>query len=189
MAIVELTAQSIARLKAAAVPGSLEVCDRLQRNLVLRCGPHGVRWGLRMFVHGKHTRLDLGDVDEWKIREAREIGGEANRLLRNRLGVPDRDWLLAKRVEYGKVDPAVVSKPSPKRSGWTFAEARAQYLDEVRRIRRPATHVDYKGMLNIIELRPLEDCLWRGSSASRCRRSFRPSIGPDASPTPSTWRR
>jgi integrase len=114
-------------------------------------------------VKGKDRRLDLGGIDDWSIAEARELGTEASKMLRNRTGTPDLQWVNARRVEYGKVDPPPVELAEPSTEAaidlrtWTFAQARTGYLAEVKRTLRPATYDDYRQILNMQELQQIEE--------------------------------
>lgn len=160
MAQVELTSKSIIKYRSLAVANCerQEVHDKKQNNLVLRIQPRGLRWGLRLSVQGADRRVDLGGVDDWSIAEARELGSEAGKMLRNRTGIPDADWVHAKRIEYGKIKAPPVgerSEPVAKTRGWTFTDAKEAYLAEVKRTLRPATHEDYRGMLGVEVLAPL----------------------------------
>ena len=162
MVRVGLTAKSVMLLRAKAAPGCAreEVRDGKQSNLILRVQPRGARWALRLSIKGKDRRLDLGSVDDWTLVEARELGSQANKMLRNRSGIPDSEWLHKQRIEYGKIETFAAEEEASRPATtdkWTFDKAREAYLSEVQRTLRPATHVDYGAMLHIKELAPLRD--------------------------------
>jgi integrase len=123
----------------------------------LRVQRSGLKWQLRTQVHGREHRIDLGLLKDWSIAEARELVTDAMRLLRTRSGFPTADWVHARRVTLGKVEPDKPDQPSPRLLvKWTFADGRTKFLAEVERTRRPATLADYRAMLSIPELKHLE---------------------------------
>ncbi len=99
-----------------------------------------------------------------KLPDARAIATEARRRLVDRIGVPDDRWLVAKLRQMKKVpdkepnlaprDPVLVEafEDMWRPGEWTWEEAREAYLREVKRVRRPATHLDYSKMLSVPEL-------------------------------------
>lgn len=158
---VDLTAATVKRAKAESVPGAQQsdISDARQAGLLIRIGARGARWQFRFEAGGSGKRVDLGSIDDWTIPEAREIAGKASMMIRNKLGLPTEEWLLRQRIEYGKIARAAVpvATTPTEFSQWTFAEARADYLAEVKRIRRPDTWDDYNKVLAAPELEELAE--------------------------------
>jgi integrase len=156
-----ITAATITKARADARPGAprYEIVDARARGLVLRVSPTGAQWQLRYAVNGRDKRLALGSVDMWSIADARDLVGRAQRMLRDRTGIPDEDWLDRRRKAAGKgevvrqaeeVSPRMLFK-------WTFAQGRKVYIDEIKRTRRPDTAADYEFMLGRKEMLVLDD--------------------------------
>lgn len=158
---VDITAVTIRKAKADAVPGARqsEISDTRQAGLIIRVGARGARWQFRYETGGNGKRLDLGSIDEWSVAEAREVAGKAAAMIRNKIGLPTEEWLLRQRIAYGKVDtPAIPTSTTPTEfRQWTFAEAREDYLAEVKRIRRQDTWDDYSKVLSAPELDEFAD--------------------------------
>jgi integrase len=158
---IDITSTTVKRAKADAVPGAKqsEISDARQAGLVIRIGARGARWQFRFEAGGKGKRIDLGSIDDWTIAEAREVAGKAAAMVRNKQGLPTEEWLLRQRIAYGKIDaPAIPTATTPTEFGqWTFAEAKADYLAEVKRIRRLDTWDDYAKVLAAPELDELAD--------------------------------
>lgn len=149
---IQITNATLAAAKGKAKPGAVqeEILDSRAEGLRLRIGARGVRWQLRMRHAGTSIRLDLGDVDEWSIAEAREIVVDARRLSKSG-SLPDAAWLDARKIAAGKKE----APPAPRAAEpttWDWETAKAEYLAEVERTRKPATHVDYRRMLGTPEL-------------------------------------
>lgn len=152
-----LTKTAIDKARRDAGAGQRYDLRDTTRGLLLRVQPSGLKWQLRTQVHGREHRIDLGLLDDWSIAEARELVTDAMRLLRTRSGFPTADWIHARRVKLGKVEPDKPDQPSPRLLvKWTFADGRTKFLAEVERTRRPATLADYRAMLSIPELKYLE---------------------------------
>jgi hypothetical protein len=81
--------------------------------LVLRVGPSGAVWQFRYGLNHKDCRLILGDLDTWSVSEARDIVARAQAMLRDRLGVPDADWVERLKVATGKAEAALLA-PAPQ---------------------------------------------------------------------------
>ncbi len=152
---VDITNATLRKAKADARPGGerYEISDARQRGLSIRVGATGAKWQIRWNRHGRGTRLDIGSIDDWTITEAREMAAKALNFLRT-TGIPDVKWVQNRRVEYRKVERTAPVRTAPVavRDLWTFEVAKEKYLDEVKRIRREATWVDYKNMLGAPEL-------------------------------------
>lgn len=148
---IQITNATIAAAKGRARPGASqeEILDSRAEGLRLRIGARGVRWQLRMRHAGTSIRLDLGDVDEWSIAEAREIVVDARRLSKSGQQ-PDAAWLDNRKVAAGKKEapPAPVAVSTT----WDWETAKAEYLSDVERTLKPATLVDYRNMLGTPEL-------------------------------------
>jgi integrase len=163
---VVLSQQVLDKAKRDSATGrAYDVTDARAPGLVLRVGKTGLTWTFRGRKHQTFVRVRLGSVDLLSLTVAREIAGAAMSQLRDTPYPPDDDWvrrwLLGKRLiaEPPKPAPPTVSYEQRERDtwpGWTFAEARDAYLEEVRRTRREATWRDRKSMLNLKELAPLE---------------------------------
>lgn len=158
MPSIDITATTIKKAKADAKAGSAryEVTDARQAGLCIRVGATGARWQIRWKRLGKNSRLDIGDIDDWTIVEAREVTSKAKAFLRT-TGIPDEKWLHNRKIEYRKVER---SAPEPRAAApvrllWDFETAKAEYLAEVKRTKRHATWVDYKNMLAAPELDPV----------------------------------
>lgn len=146
----QITNATIASAKSKARPGAAqeEILDSRAEGLRLRIGARGVRWQIRMRHAGASIRLDLGDVDEWGIAEARAVAIDAKRLSRSGT-LPDDVWVDRQRVTAGKKDaPAPIVQPGL----WTWEDGKREYLAEVERTKRPATLRDYRNMLGTPEL-------------------------------------
>jgi hypothetical protein len=158
---IDITSATLKRAKAEAVPGARqsEIGDARQAGLVIRIGARGARWQFRFEAGGNGRRIDLGGIDDWTVAEAREVAGKAAAMIRNKQGLPTEDWLLRQRIAYGKIDaPAIPTATTPTEFGqWTFAEARIDYLAEVKRTRRFDTWDDYSKVLAAPELEELAD--------------------------------
>ncbi len=111
------------------------------QGLILRVGPRGVRWSLRVNLRGKPTRWDLGlatlhDPDTYRAvaREARELcrhGTDPTEHIKRRTGVA--------------IDPVMpLNEPA---STWTFDQAVDAFLEEKRKTRAIATVDDYSWKL------------------------------------------
>ncbi|KQN75025.1 integrase family protein [Devosia sp. Leaf64] len=148
---IQITNATITAAKAKARPGASqeEILDSRAEGLRLRIGARGVRWQLRMRHAGTSIRLDLGDVDEWGIAEARELVIDARRLSKSGQQ-PDAAWLDARKVASGKL--AAPTTPVFHPGTWNWETARSEYLEEVERTKKPATHTDYRRMLGTPEL-------------------------------------
>lgn len=150
MSAVQITLATIVAAKAKAKPGApqSEITDSRAEGLRLRIGARGVIWQFRFKTGGESKRLNMGSVDSWDIAEARRLAGLAKDLLLTGR-VPDERWLDQQRIHFGKVEaPAPVAEPTL----WTWETARSEYLDEVERVNKPATLVDYRNMLNTPEM-------------------------------------
>nr|WP_295884117.1 integrase family protein [uncultured Devosia sp.] len=158
MPSIDITATTIKKAKTDARAGSerYEITDARQRGLCIRVGAAGVRWQVRWKRLGKNSRLDIGDIDDWTIVEAREVASKAQAFLRT-TAIPDEAWLHKRKIEYKKIER---SAPEPRLSApvrllWDFETAKDEYLAEVKRTRRDATWTDYKNMLAAPELDPI----------------------------------
>jgi integrase len=156
----------VADAKRAAVPGAkaYDIIDTRARGLLLRVGPRGCRWAWKFEYDHRTRRMDLGDVDEWTIEDARTVAGEATALIRGRKGLPDAGWLAAQRARFGKAPPpdwtvwmpqpqAPSPEPKPWKAkpefmAWTFRSATERYLQHVEATRKLGTHRDYRKTLN-----------------------------------------
>ena len=155
MPSINITQQTIARAKADAKPGApqSEITDAKSQGLRLRIGARGVRWQLRFKVAGENVRLDLGEVDEWSVAEARDIASEAQRVIRGGIRKPDAKWVEEQRIRLGKIEAPVSHQADHKLSfKWDWERAKSEYIAEVQRSKKPATYNDYRRMLTTPEL-------------------------------------
>jgi integrase len=157
-----ITAATISKAKVDARPGAgrYEIVDVRARGLVLRVSPTGAQWQLRYAVNGKDRRLALGSVDMWSIAEARDLVGRARAMLRDRVGIPDDDWLDRQRQREGKGEVVRQAEtPAVPRQAfkWTFTQGRAEWLAEVQRTLSRKTHSDYQQKSGLFELGVLND--------------------------------
>lgn len=155
MPSVNLTQQSIASAKAAAKPGckQYEITDLKSQGLRLRVGARGARWQLRFKTKGQNVRLDIGDVDEWSVAEARDIARQAQADIRSGLKKPNQQWVDEQRIRLGKLEAP--EKPQDDRRldfKWSWETAKSSYLEWVAEHKKPDTLRDYRQVLNIKEL-------------------------------------
>ncbi|OHV15841.1 hypothetical protein BK022_16200 [Methylorubrum extorquens] len=167
---VKLTEALVKQGIADAVPKgkAYDVIDAGCPGLIMRVGPRGVKFAFK-FESGHRThRLTFGSPETIRLAEARSLASEARRRLVDRIGIPDDRWLEAQLRKLRKLPPK--PEPAPRdpalvhafeddmlRHGeWTWEEARAAYLAEVKRVRRPDTHTDYRKMLSVPELAVFE---------------------------------
>lgn len=170
MPSIDITATTVKKAKADAKAGTerYEITDARQAGLCIRVGATGARWQIRWKRLGRNSRLDIGDIDDWSIVEAREVASKSKAFLRT-TGIPDEKWLHNRKVEYKKVER---SAPEPRAAApvrllWDFETAKSEYLAEVKRTRRDATWTDYKNMLSAPELDPIRKRLVADISRSR----------------------
>lgn len=164
---IKLTEALVRQGVADAVPKgkAYDLIDAGCPGLLMRVGPRGVRFAFKFETGHKTHRLTLGSTDTLRLSDARAIATEARRRLVDRLGPIDERWLEARLRQMHKLppkeapvaprDPAAIAafEDEMLRPGeWTWEEARAAFLAEVARTRRPATHTDYRKLLNTPEL-------------------------------------
>ncbi|ARO53966.1 integrase [Methylorubrum zatmanii] len=148
----------------AAGDRTYDLIDAQQPGLLLRVGPRGARWAFKAIRFKQTLRLTIGSPPEISLDEARTIAAAAQRGLVNRLWAPDDKFLEGELVKLGKVaprppipprDPVMVAaweRECDDRPFWVWEEARAEYLAEVKRTKRPDTHKDYSAKLHMKEL-------------------------------------
>jgi hypothetical protein len=112
---------------------------------MLRVGPLGVRWSLRVVLLGKQTRWDLGSAADLDPESVRKIAREARELCRQ--GIDPTDFI--RRATGQAIDPGgvPVEPAAPKVTTWTFATAVDEFLTEKARTRADATLDDYRWKL------------------------------------------
>ncbi|MBB5758516.1 integrase [Methylorubrum rhodinum] len=161
-----LVKQALADVAAKAK--AYDLIDTGCPGLLLRVGPRGARFAFKFESGHKTHRLTLGSPETIRLAEARAIATEARRRLVDRIGIPDDRFLEAQLRKLRKLEPK--AEPPPRdpaivqafeddmlRHGeWTWEDARAAYLAEVARVRRPDTHTDYRKMLSLPELAVFE---------------------------------
>lgn len=164
---VKLTEALVRQGVADAVPKgrAYDLIDAGCPGLLMRVGPRGVRYAFKFETGHKTHRLTLGSTETLRLSDARAIATEARRRLVDRLGPVDERWLESRLRQMKKLpekeanpvprDPAAIAafEDEMLRPGeWTWEEARAAFLAEVARTRRPATHTDYRKLLGSPEL-------------------------------------
>ncbi len=160
-----LVKKALADVEAKAK--AYDLIDAACPGLLLRVGPKGARFAYKYETGHKTYRLTFGSPEQIRLSDARLIASDARRRLTNGLGRPDERWLIAKLRDMGKLPPKPPKRePDPAeieqtqdllRPGeWTWEEARAAFLAEVARTRRPATHTDYRKLLGSPELAVFE---------------------------------
>lgn len=155
---VAITQAIVAKAVADARPGGrrYDIVDARSRGLSLRVSPTGVQWSFRYQINGADRRVALGSVDQWSITEARELAAKGQAMLRDRVGMPDLDWVDRQRRATGKLaeatlQPAVPAKPREV-FAWTYAEGRKAYIEDRKRTLREVTVDDYRRKLEAPEL-------------------------------------
>lgn len=133
-----------------------DVSDSRIPNLQLRVKPQSVRWSIRVRLHGKQRRYDLGpavsgdeDVDGLSIAGARARAMRVVKMARN--GHNPVTYLAAMVTGVSIETQRRIEADSPKPS-WTWQAAVAAFLADVKRSRREDTHRDYRGKLKPPEL-------------------------------------
>jgi len=155
---VIITQSTVAKAIADARPGGrrYDIVDARSRGLSLRVSPTGVQWSFRYQINGADRRVALGSVDQWSITEARELAAKGQAMLRDRIGMPDLDWVDCQRRAAGKIAEATLTPIPDARPrqvfAWTYADARAAYLQDRARSLRPDTLSDYRYKLEAPEL-------------------------------------
>ncbi|HTO28073.1 MAG TPA: Arm DNA-binding domain-containing protein, partial [Devosia sp.] len=156
---VAITLKLIAATTTAALVDRKrrELIDAKAPGLILRIGPRDSKWSWKVERLGRTQRLELGPLSELSIDEARALATEASGMVKSKLGFPTAEWLLERRMRYGKVPrPIRAAATSPMEfARYDFGQARAAYLAHVERTRRGDTHRDYAQLLGIPELEAL----------------------------------
>lgn len=150
-----ITNQTIKSAKAKAKPGAKQqdIHDQREPILVLRIGAKGVRWQLRFTMQGQATRLDIGDVDQWTIAEAREVASAASADIRSGIRRPDKEWVFEQLVKHEKVEaPETPQNDSRHTLKWRWEDGVADFLKHVERTLKPRTLQDYTSMLRTPEM-------------------------------------
>lgn len=153
-----ITQATVTKALADAVPGGrrYDIVDARSQGLSLRVSPRGVQWSLRFQVAGKDRRIALGGVDQWSIAEAREIAAKAQAMLRDRVSIPNDDWIDRLRRQAGKIVKATLVAAQPARPRelflWTLKDAREIYLKDRAQALRPVTVDDYRHKLTSPEI-------------------------------------
>ncbi len=152
-----ITAAVVAKARKESVAGAkqADISDIQAPGLVLRVQATGAVWQFRFEMHGRSSRLTLGSVDEWTIAEARDLVSEARKLIRGRIRRPDDEWVHEQRVAGGKAAVAPVAAVHRQSTYWTYKQAVAAYLDQVKRTKSAATYRDYRQSLGNADLASL----------------------------------
>lgn len=158
---VRLTEKAVAKAVTDSGAGkSYDVTDAGAAGLILRAAPRGAVWIVRFMWDGSFKRLKLGPVSLIDLTAARSIATSARELLATTRDMPNEHWLKDELLRRRIIENPPLDRPPPpppKPTTWTLAEATEQYLAEVKRTRREATWRDRRGMLGIVELKPLTE--------------------------------
>jgi hypothetical protein len=128
-------------VKDSAAGKAYDRSDMETKGLILRVGPRGVRWSLRVTLLDKPTRWDLGLATLHDPDIYRAIAREARELCRQ--GIDPTDHI--KRRTGVAIDPVMpLAEPA---STWTFDQAVAAFLEEKSKTRAIATVDDYSWKL------------------------------------------
>jgi hypothetical protein len=139
-----------------------EVFDERTPGLTMRVRPRGVRWTIRVRLHGRQRRWDLGlvvagddNIDGVCLATARSWAFQIRELARK----DQNPEPFIDRVT-GKTAAPVVIGPRPGRVTLLWDDAVKQYLDSLydqkqpdKATNRPATKKDYRSKLAVVELR------------------------------------
>lgn len=153
---VKLTEKAVTKAVTDSAAGkAYDVTDAGAAGLILRAAPRGASWLIRYMWDGSFKRLKLGPVSLIDLTAARSIATSARELLATTRFMPNEHWLKDELLRRRIIEAPPLDRPPPpppKPTTWTFAEAREEYLAEVKRTLRPATLADRRGMLNICEV-------------------------------------
>ncbi len=166
-----LTPELVTKLAGECLPGMKKPRDVIDRGcvgLALRLRPRGATWSFKMVRGGEERRIRIGTPGAITLDQARAIAAAARRDVNNKIAVFDGDgWLHREFIALGLSEPL---PPPPERDPetvaawdrmtedtpfWSWEEARAAFLAEVKRTKRPDTWNDYRAMLHVKELAPL----------------------------------
>lgn len=144
MAIKITKATVASAVRDAAAGKTYDRSDMETRGLILRVGPRGVRWSLRVTLGNQPKRWDLGSATLHDPDSYRAVAREARELCRK--GIDPTEHIM--RRSGLAIDPAapVAAIAEPKKT-WTFEEAVDAFLEEKRKTRAIATVDDYKWKL------------------------------------------
>jgi integrase len=133
-----------------------DVSDARIANLQLRVKPSGVRWSIRVRLHGDQRRYDLGpavagdeDIGGLSLDGARARAMRVIEMARN--GHNPKTFLAALATGVSIETQRKIEAERPERS-WTWQNAKERFLAEVKRSNRLDTHRDYRGKLQPAEL-------------------------------------
>lgn len=125
--------------------------DTKLTGLQLRVKAKGARWSMRVQLHGRQVRFDLGpavegdeDIDGLTLRTARERGTRVSEMARK--GQNPETYLRALTAGVSVETQIKIDAARPKLS-WTWEDARTRFLAEVERTNRGDTLRDYRGKL------------------------------------------
>lgn len=137
-------------------PSRHDVSDSRIAGLQLRVKPMGVRWSMRVRLHGDQKRYDLGpavagdeDVGGLSVDGARARAMRVAEMARN--GHNPATYLTATATGVSIETQRKIEAERPKRS-WSWEKAKTEFLAEVKRSNREDTHRDYRGKLQPKEL-------------------------------------
>jgi len=135
--------------------------DSKSHGLQLRVKPTSVRWSVRVMLHGNQKRYDLGLVVEGDesvgglcLEDARARANTVSEMARK--GQNPVDFLRACAAGIS-VETHLRREAARPRPSWTWQRAKKEFLADVARANREATHVDYRKKLQPGELSRFDD--------------------------------
>ncbi|KQP32946.1 hypothetical protein ASF27_17050 [Methylobacterium sp. Leaf102] len=154
---------------------STEFSDTIQRGLRVRIQPRGATYFARVQYQGREFRVRIGRIDAWGLAHARTVCGAIVRHVSTGNGPPTDEWIELHRQALLAADarkkghgdatipyvPEVMAK-QPAATTWTYAEARAAYVDwlkaeEAAKNLAPATIQNYSKVLTCPALLPFDE--------------------------------
>jgi hypothetical protein len=142
-----------------------DIIDAKCPGLTMRVRPRGVRWSVRVRLHGRQRRWDLGlvvegadNVDGVCLASARAWATTIREYARK----DQNPEPFVDRVT-GRTSAPVATGPRPHQVTMLWRDAVEQYLDYLydpknpdAATNRPMTRKDYKSKLNVLELKTFE---------------------------------
>ncbi|MDB5502992.1 MAG: hypothetical protein JWR89_2894 [Tardiphaga sp.] len=149
-----------AAIRSHQARGREDISDSKVTGLQLRVKPESIRWTVRCRLHGRQVRYDLGpavagddDAEGICLQTARERAMRVVEMARK-----DHNPESFVRGLATGLTPKAQEKSDAERpkASWTWEDARALFLTEVKRTNRDDTLRDYRGKLQPSELKVFE---------------------------------
>lgn len=141
-------------------PKRYDLQDARIAGLQLRVKRSGVRWSMRVRLHGEQKRYDLGpavagheDVGGLSIDGARARAARVSEMARHDHNPATFLAAVATGVSIETQRKIEAERPKPS---WSWERAKSEFLAEVKRSNREDTHRDYRGKLQPAELSRFE---------------------------------